>query len=471
MRKWKKIVVSACIAALCLCMTPLTVMAEGYQLSSDVSSKVKAKAAICVYTDLSVDAAAGIAGRDTVLFEKAPDTPVSPAASMRVIMGLYAKKLITDKKMDIDTATGVYTEALNNNYVSGTGLSIANMEFGETWKVRDLLNLSMIQTAADAAVTLASTTAGSVESFISGMNEYAASIGCTNTHFMNVTGLDDEKQYTTAHDLYVAMRYAMDDPDLSKALALTEYTVTPVKNGVTRSWENSNYMLRASSIYNYEPMVAGKTGVSEKDGKALVSLSVKDSYRYLTVVLGCPFSTGEDEDELTESHYDSTEALVNWAMSSFAYQTLLKKNQPMTRVDVGLSWSVDSLALLSEDAVNSVVPNELDLNTVRTEIKMNEDIYEAPIEKGQVLGEATLYIREDQVVGKVNLVAGESVKRSTLLFLWSRICAIFSSPWLWALFILLVVLLVSYVILAIAHNREKKRSARNRGKRRYKPMK
>lgn len=468
MRKLKKIVVSACIAVLCLCMTPLSVAAEGYELPKDVAKNVTAKEAICVYADMSVDAAAGIAGKDTVLFERAANTPISPAATMRVMVGLYAKKLINDKKLNLDTVTGVYTESLRDNYIWGTGLSLANMEPNETWKLRDLLNLSMIQTAADAAVTLSVTTAGSVENFVSGMNEYAKSIGCKNTHFVNVTGLDDPAQKTTAYDLYVAMRYAMEDPDLSEALSSAEYTVTPVKNGQSRSWENSNYMLRGSSEYYYEPMVAGKTGVSETDGKALVSLSAFDSYRYLTVVLGCP---EEDEDEDPGTHYNSTIALLQWAQNGFTYQTLLKKNQPMTRADIALSWSVDSLTLISQDAVTAVVPDELDLNTVRTEITLEKESFEAPIEKGQVLGHATLYIREDQAIGTVNLVAGESVKRSAVLFLWSRICAIFSSPWLVILFLLLLVLVVAYVILAVVHNREKKRSARNRSKRRYKPMK
>ncbi len=482
MRKWKKIVASACIAALCLCLAPLSVLAEGYPLPNDVAADVKAKAAICVYTDLSVSAADGVAGRDTILYEKEPDTPVSPASSLRVMMGLYAKKLITDKKLNLDTATGVYTEYLDIEYVSGTGLITANMVVGETWTLRDLLTLSMIQTAADSAATLAATTAGSVEAFVSGMNEYLRSIGCTNSNFKNITGEDDKDQYTTAHDLYVAMRYAMEDPDLSEAMSLTEYTVTPVKNGETRSWENSNSMLRSSEPHYYEPMIAGKGGNSEKDGKALASLSVVENRRYLTVVLGCKDETGdavdnedgdEEEEDIDEDpQYTATESLVDWAKNNFSFQTLLKKNQPMTRVDVDLSWSVDSLTLLSKDAINAVVPEGLDLNTVRTEIKLNQEgAIEAPIEKGQVLGHATLYIRENQVVGEVDLVAGESVKRSTVLFLWSRVCAVLSSPWLWALVILLVVLLVAYVILAIAHNREKKRSARNRGKRRYKPMK
>ena len=468
MRKLKKIVVSACIAALLLCMAPLSALAAGYELPSDVAKEMNARAAMTVYMEASAPAADGIAGRDSVLYEKAADTPLDPAATVRVMVGLYAKKLIDDKKLDINKATGIYTEMLRDNYIWGTGLTLANMEAGETWTVKDLLSLSMIQTAADAAVTLAATTAGSVDAFVLGMNEYLKTIGCTNTTLVNVTGLDDPRQKTTARDLYIAMRYALDDPVLEEALSSAEYTVTPVKGGEPRSWESSNYMLRESSEYYYEPMIAGKTGVSEIDGKALVSLCAIDSYRYITVVLGCPL---EDEDGDTGTHYNATETLTRWAMNNFTYQTLVKKNQPMTRADVKLSWTVDSVTLVAKDTLTSVVPDELDLDTVRTEIKVDKECYEAPIEKGQVLGHATLYIREDQSLGAVDLVASESVKRSLLLFVWSRICAVITSPWLWGMIVILAVLLVAYIGLAIAHNREKKRNARNRSNRRYKPMK
>ena len=467
MRKWKKIVVCSCIAALFLASTPLTA-AAGYELPSDVASEMTARAAMTVYMEAAAPAANGVAGKDIVLYEKAADTPLDPAAAMRVMVGLYAKKLIDDKKVDMTKATGVYTEILRDNYIWGTGLTVANMEPGETWTVKDLLSLSMIQTAADAAVTLAATTAGSVDAFVVGMNEYLKTIGCTGTTLVNVTGLDDPRQKTTAHDLYIAMRYALDDPVLEEALSLAEYTVTPIKGGEPRSWESSNYMLRESSDYYYAPMVAGKTGVSEIDGKALVSLCAVDSYRYITVVLGCP---EEDEDGDPGTHYNSTTALVRWAVNHFTYQTLVKKNQPMTRVDVDLSWSVDSLTLVAADTLTGVVPDELDLDTVRTEITLKKESFEAPLEKGQVLGTATLYIREDQAIGAVDLVAGESVNRSLLLLVWNRIGKVISSPWLWGVLLILAVLLVAYIGLAVSHNREKKRNARNRRKRRYKPMK
>ena len=467
MRNCKKILLLLCVTALCLCACPLSAAAT-YELPSDVAKTVNAKAVIAVYVEASATAAEGIGGKDVVLFEKSADLQLDPAAAMRVMVGLYAKKLIDDKKLDLDKTTGTYTELLRDNYIWGTGLTLANMEEGETWTLRDLLMLSMIQTAADAAVTLAATTAGSVDLFVQGMNDYMRSLGCTGTMLANVTGIDNPNQKTTAHDLYVAMRYAMEDPLLSEALSSTECTVTPVKGGEPRSWESSNYMLRESDYLNYyEAASAGKTGVSDLDGKALVSLCRSDNYRYLTVVLGCPL---EDTEDGEGSHYAATRALVNWAVNNFTYRTLVDKNEPMTRAKIKLSWSTDSLTLWSVDSLTGLVPNELDLETIRTEITLDKEEFEAPIKRGDVLGHATLYIREDQAIGSVDLVAAESVNRSALLLVADRIGRVFSSPVTWVLVGILVILIVIYIGMFISNNKEKRRGAR-RGGRRYRPMK
>lgn len=449
-----------------LFVSPLSVSA--YTPDNDTLKEDISKASIVVYLESSASAEEGVAGKDSVMYSKNEELSLSPGAMMRVMVGLYAKKLINEKKIDMDTTTGMYTLAIEEAYILGTGLTLANMEEGEVWSVRDLLSLSMIQTAADAAVTLAATLAGSVDAFVMGMNTYAKEIGCTHTSFGNVTGLDHPAQKTTAKDAYVMLRYALDDPDLVKMLGASEVTVKPVSGQATRSWENSNYMLRGSSDYYYDPIQLGKTGWSDDSGKALASVAQLDGYRYLTVVMGCP-----EENELGEggTHYDSTRALCNWAFNAFTYELVLAENQPMTRQKVLLSWSVDTVTLVSEDVVHCLVPDGLDINTIRTEITLDNEEIEAPVEKGAVLGKASLYIREDEKIGEVNLIAAESVKRSGLLFILDRIKRILKNPWTWVILGTLFVFIIAYIILTIIHNQEKKRNARNRRKRKLKPLK
>ncbi len=152
-------------------MAPLSVSA--YTPDNETLSENLAKASIVVYLESTASAEQGIADRDSIMYENNGDMKLSPAAMMRIMVGLYAKKLIKEKKIDMDKTRGTYTLAIEEAYILGTGLTLANMEEGETWTVRDLLSLSMIQTAADAAVTLAATLSGSVDAFVLGMNEYA----------------------------------------------------------------------------------------------------------------------------------------------------------------------------------------------------------------------------------------------------------------------------------------------------------
>ncbi|MBR3290056.1 MAG: D-alanyl-D-alanine carboxypeptidase [Clostridia bacterium] len=453
--------IGLCLAAACLLGgMGSTLWANAYEPDKKTAGEITAKAAIVVYLEATANAAEGIAGADTVVYEKNPDMKLSPAAMNRVMVGLYAKKLIKEKNIDINTATGIYTEALQDNYVWGTGLTLANMELGETWTVKDLLSLSVIQTAADACVTLAYTLAGSVEGFVQGMNEMAQSLGCTGTTFVNVHGLDAVGQKTTVHDMYIMLRYAMEDAELERMLSASEYSVKPVKGGEERSWENSNYMLRASSDYYYSPVALGKTGVSDDSGKGVASVAQRDGYRYMTVVMGCPM---ENEDGETGTHYDNSIALYEWAFGAFTYETVVSANQPMRRAPVLYSWNTDSVTLVSRKPLTCLVPNGLDLTTVRTEIELNQPELAAPVDRDTAVGTASVYLKDGTLLGQVELVASESVPRSTLLYVWHGVTSVLTSPWLWIGLLMLVLLVVGYVALMIKQNR-RRRAARNKGK-------
>jgi D-alanyl-D-alanine carboxypeptidase (penicillin-binding protein 5/6) len=179
-----------------------TAQAAGVLYDLPSNMKISAKSAILVSLGATPE-------EDTVLYEKQPDSKRSPAALVRMMVGVTAIEIIRDKGIDIDKVTGKYSsEAFN--IIAGTGLTTVQMQFGEEWTIRDLLSISMIQTAADACVTLAITLSGSHSQFVAEMNKLAKKIGCENTSFANVTGIDSLNQYTTVRDLYKIMRYAMD---------------------------------------------------------------------------------------------------------------------------------------------------------------------------------------------------------------------------------------------------------------------
>lgn len=423
-----------------------------YDLPEDVS--ISARSALVV-------ALGPTQAEDTVLYELDADAMKSPAALVRLMVGAVAIEQIRQKDIDMDNTTGTYTIDCFNR-IAGTGLTTANMEFGETWTVRDLLSMSMIQTAADACVTLAVTLCGSEEQFVAEMNATAQEIGCENTSFANVTGIDHINQYTSARDIYRIMRYAMDFPEFEPLLSATEYTAVPVSGGKgNHSLPNTNDLCRPTSAYYYSPLSYGKTGYTDSAGRCLASVARDSGYEYLVVVLGCPEKNSEGESGV---HFRDTETLYRWAFNNFTYKTLLSKNEPVAQLPVRLAWDQDTVTLVPETNFSATVANDLDPSTILKKATLNAEAVDAPVTKGQVLGKVELFINVDQKIGEVNLVASESVERSEILSLWAQVQSFLSSPWFYGGLALLAVLLIGYIILNIVHNRRRRRRRMKRVK-------
>lgn len=451
-RRYRGGSLAAVLALMIVLFTAPLSAAASYDLPEDVS--ISAQAALVVSLGPTQ-------AEDTVLYERDADAMKSPAALVRLMVGAVAIQIIRDKNIDMDTTNGTYTIDCFNR-IAGTGLTTANMEIGEVWTVRDLLSMSMIQTAADACVTLAVTLSGSEEQFVAEMNATAQKIGCENTSFANVTGIDHINQYTTARDLYRIMRYAMDYPEFEPLLSASEYTAKPVSGGKgNHSLPNTNDMSRANSAHYYSPLAFGKTGYTDSAGRCLASVARDSGYEYLVVVLGCPEKNSDGESGV---HFRDTKTLYRWAFNNFTYKTLLSKNEPVVQLPIRLAWDRDTVTLVPETNFSATVANDLDPSTILKKETLNADVVDAPITKGEVYGKVELFINVDQKIGEVNLVASESVERSEILSIWAQVQSFLSSPWFYGGLALLAVLLVGYIILNIVHNRRRRRNRMKRVK-------
>ena len=162
------------------------------------------------------------------------------------------------------------------------GSSIYLVE-NEILTIEDLLYALMLQSANDAAVALALAVAGSVEAFAVLMNEKAAELGLTDSHFVNPHGLDADEHYTTAKELALITRAALNDPTF-RAICGTERKSIPMQ-GVEdkRLLLNHNKMLRT-----YDGAIGVKTGFTKKTGRCLVSAAERNGVTLIAVTLGAP---------------------------------------------------------------------------------------------------------------------------------------------------------------------------------------
>ncbi len=399
--------------------------------------------------------------RDVVLFERAADEVRAPGAMMRYMVVAYTLHRIKETGMDLDAVTGSYTLDMFNNFVAGTGVPTAHMNYGETWTLRDLVTVSFIQNASDAVTVLACTLDGSVGKFVEGMNALAGELGCDYTHFANVTGLDSLSQYTTARDMYRIIRYGMSLPGFEELIRVRQHKVTPIAGGDERSFVSVNAMQSSGSFY-YSPLAFGRTGLSEHEGRTCASVARDGGYEYLTVVMSCPEKNEAGESGL---HYRDTRALFRWAFNRFEHATVLAKSEILASVEVELAWSTDHINLVPEREFATVVESGLEPERIIKRVTVFEPTVQAPVTKGTVLGKVELIINVDQKIGEVNLVAADSLKRNWLLYAFSGLGGFFTSPWFWLGMGLLVALLIGYAILNISYNRRRRRDRLQRVKR------
>lgn len=156
--------------------------------------------------------------------------------------------------------------------------SVAGFKPGEIVSVKDLLYGLFLPSGADAAQALALEEAGSEAAFVDLMNEKAAELGMSGTHFVNTSGLHDPDHFTTLRDLEKLMRYALENPTFNEIFQTRRYTATPSLHPGGLVWESTLFAKISSTdpakIAN-DSILGGKTGYTNPAGLCLASIAEK----------------------------------------------------------------------------------------------------------------------------------------------------------------------------------------------------
>ncbi|WP_330949590.1 D-alanyl-D-alanine carboxypeptidase family protein [Virgibacillus sp. MG-45] len=204
-----------------------------------------------------------------VLYEKKAHEKQPIASITKIMTAIVA---IESGKMDeIAKASrrAIYTE----------GSSIY-LEQGEKMSIEDLLYGLMLRSGNDAAVAIGEHIGGSMEGFVYLMNEKARWLGMTNTHFENPHGLHSNNHYSTAYDMALLMKYAMDNKTFRKISSTESYK----SEKRTYAWRNKNKLLTRY----YDFCTGGKTGYTKIAGRTLVSSAKKENMDLIAVTFNAP---------------------------------------------------------------------------------------------------------------------------------------------------------------------------------------
>ena len=455
----KKILSVTFILALVLSVFPMVASAAG-------APELDAKSAIlCAVSD---------DGKyDLVIYEKDADQKMYPASLTKIMTAIVA----LEYQSDLDAEFTAYAKSLD---VLGKG--VYYLMPGEKMAFRDYLNLMLVPSYNEAANVIAYNIAGSLEGFVEMMNDKAKDLGCTGTHFANAHGLHDDEHYTTARDMLIISRYAMQNETFAEIVAQTGITLPVTNKHKTESYlPTTNDLLRKSQGVYLEKAIGTKTGYTSAAGNCLAAAykDVELGMTYYSVVLGCP----EPTEEKSKVSFTDTKSLFRYASTGFSEQPVLRATQPIVEVPVTLSPDGTSVVLLPERSVEDYLPNSFNYDT-DVYIKaagesLPEDFdpagkviltytvaaeLEAPIEKGQAVG--TLKLEFDgREICTMNLLSSLTLTKSEVLdtvdtfqnFLQSKAFK-FIVIGIAALIVVLV------VVIIVTSSRRRKRNKYGRGR-------
>ncbi|MCD7955877.1 MAG: serine hydrolase [Lachnospiraceae bacterium] len=245
---------------------------------------------LCVLTEDVNTSAASLDAYSAALFDindqqtlyaKDVFTKRSPASITKVMTAL-----VTLKYGNLDDQVTVTSTALDIE----EGSSVADLKVGDVLSLRQLLYGMMVVSGNDAAMVIAEHVAGSVDAFVELMNEEAAALGATGTHFTNPHGLTDSDHYTTVYDIYLifnaAMQYDTFMDIINRENYYAEYTDAD-GNAVAVTWDSTNqYFTGTATAPDGVIVYGGKTGTTN-DAGACLALLAKDLYGnpYLAIIL------------------------------------------------------------------------------------------------------------------------------------------------------------------------------------------
>ncbi|MCI8500911.1 MAG: D-alanyl-D-alanine carboxypeptidase [Oscillospiraceae bacterium] len=389
----------------------------------------------------------------TVVYSKNENQKAYPASLTKIMTVMLVLETETDLQKKLTMSHAVRDE------LYGTGASTIALEPGEEITVEDLLYACMVPSACDAAAVLAEYYGGGNQAaFVEKMNAKAKELGAVNTHFVNSHGLHDDNQYTTAYDMYLITKAALDVPGFEKIATTVRYTFKATnKHPEERTYSHTNLMInQAIGGSYYYPYAKGiKTGTTDESGKNLVTMASKDGFNYLLVTTGAPLQVEGVRDNY--AIYDHR-MLYKWAFDTFSFKTVLKTAEAIETIKVRLSSDTDTLQLRPKEDITLLLPNDVDLSSIQQIIDIPESV-DAPVEVGDVIGTVELKLN-NETIGKCDLVANMSVSKNFIYGIWDTVSNALSSTWAKIAIAAVAVMIVLYLAIAVAFNRKKKRNRR-----------
>lgn len=347
----------------------------------ELNQKLYAKSA------LLMDAESG-----RVLYDKNGKVPMKNASTTKILTCIVA--LEQSEKQRVCTVS---------EYASTMPKVRLGVKAGQSFLLQDLLYSLMLESHNDSAVVIAENVAGSVEKFASLMNKKAKKIGAKQTNFVTPNGLDAEQHQTTAYDLALITRYALQNQQFVQIINTGSHSFTDISGKSRYSVYNKDAFLNL-----YEGAYGVKTGFTGGAGYCFVGASRKENHNLISVVLASGWPPHKSYK------WQDTKQLMDFGRENFKWKKLFdgKEIVPLVKVSRGQQETVE-LECSSYEALVS------DKDDIDITFHIPKAI-EAPVKKKQKVGEILVTVN-GVLEQKIPVRAEKMVREITFPFVFRKI--------------------------------------------------
>lgn len=388
------------------------------------------------------------------LYEKNGNKRMSPASTTKTLTAI----LTLEKCNDLSQMVNVSYYAVKSVPFS---YSIASLVTGEKISIKDLLTSLLVASANDSAFVLAQYIANGckneysidssneshikfqndISTFSDMMNNRAIDLGCTDSHFVNPNGIQNDSHYSTAHDLALIGKFAKSFNLLNQIVKSTECTIsnTNMYNYDIRHFTTTNSLLLKNKKGYYKYADGLKTGYTNVAGYCIIASATKDNRQLIAVILGSPKCGGSDD-----SREADCKRLFEYGFNNFEYRTLITKGEKFSTFKVkNATDSTKEINLVSNNEINYLIEKGT-IQELSPQITIKKLV--APIAKDSVVGIVKYNI--DGIDYQADLIADKDV---------------YEQDYRW-IFVIFLFVLSSLLIIVISVEKHK---SKKRKKRRY----
>ncbi len=335
------------------------------------------------------------ASTGTIIYENQADMRLSPASITKIMTLILIFDALSDGSITLEE------EVTTSAHAKSMGGSQVFLEEGEKQTVETMIKCIVVASANDASAAMAERIAGSETEFVNRMNERAAGLGMTNTHFEDCCGLtDSDNHYSSARDVAVMSRELITKyPDIHKYSTIWMQNITHTTNKGTTEFglANTNKLLK-----QYQWATGLKTGSTSKAKYCVSATAEKDGVKMIAVIMACP----NYKDRFTEAA-----TLLNYG---YATCKMYEDQAPPALNPVPVQDGVSEEVQTEYGGTFSYLSTSGEDFSAIEKVLIWEESLTAPIEKGQQVGKLE-YRLNGKLLGSAPIVAKDSLKKAGFL--------------------------------------------------------